>query len=299
MRLLTALLPAALLVAALAGCDLDVPVLGGPSDASAVPIRARALGRYLAEVEMDVPEVVSAATGHLHRGKVYRERVRDQRGRWTLTTIWMDPEQPRLLQIRLKRDMVCPDCDGTGTRESAIDVGLTFMCRTCDGSGVLENQVIPRRYILSDADLEAGAELPGTYAATERLKERPPTAAEQRRIDQLISDDPRERLAALRWLEANYLREGHFFHEYMPMLRKARRIETDPDNRITVYQFWAGKEAVPDQAYYRVYVDARSGRVEETGFVNEYGEGEAAAEGEENIVSEKVDSVREFFRWRK
>lgn len=94
-----------------------------------------------------------------------------------------------------------------------------------------------------------------------------PAAAPQW-VERLASGNPRDRLAACAWLDENYVREGAFFQDIMPMLKKARYFDSNEKKRTMVWQFWAGKDLPEerDRAYYRIYADSKSGKITSKGF---------------------------------
>lgn len=248
----------------------------GPSSAGRATLSAKVMSEYLAKNELDTPYIRAAATSAVNRGEPFRERVRDQRARWVLLTIWMDPGERNLLHIKTKRDITCPRCHGSGVRGNTgkiPDIGVSIRCPECKGSGIVEGHIEEKRYIIENGSSSRG----GLFRSSPRQEATstlPAPAPEeevvspmvQQRFDDLLSKEARVRVQALEWLAHNYLRKETFFQRYMPFLRKARWIETDKVSQLTVYQFHAGLDAIPEYAYFRVYVDVKSGTVETFGF---------------------------------
>lgn len=245
-----------------AGCVS--PYSGGPSQKA--KISQVALYSYLEQAELARPEVVKDIRNHLWRGDRFRKRIRDQRNRWCLATVWIDKRNN--LNIVTSRDEPCPKCKGTGNRNLSSlkitnQVPFEFRCLECEGTGVLKNHTVPRRFALSPLDF-ADPEAARARRSEAVWSHAPPEA--KRYVAQLGSDDPRRRLAACEWLDRNYVRIGGFFQDYMPMLKKARRREAS--EKRTVWQFYAGKD-IPSQAhraYYRIYIANKTGKVIEKGF---------------------------------
>ncbi len=271
---LSVLLPGFLLLLAAGGCgpEIDIGGLMPSGAAGKANLRPEAVHTYLERAEVARPEVVGAATRALREGRRFRERVQDQRQRWTLTTIWIDPDQPHLLHIDTMRDETCPDCKGTGSKtwNQGIMSNVPFEtnCMTCKGTGILKNHVTERQFLLTAGDFVDSAQA-RRQIATRTWGSAPAGAHE--RVDDLASEDPRTRVAACLWLDRNWVRKGESFQQYLPMLRKARWQERSEEKKLMVYQFWAGK-GLPDEtdrAYYRIYIDTASGRIIEKGFYSE------------------------------
>ncbi|MBN1256213.1 MAG: hypothetical protein JXA52_00755 [Planctomycetes bacterium] len=283
----------------ISGCGLEKP-FGGPSESSALPVSTRAMQHYLEDAELNTPQILSGATGRIQKGEIYRERVRDQRSRWTLATIWMDPDQARLLHIQTKRAEECPDCKGSGKVKGPLNLDVDFICKRCQGDGVIDNFVQEKKYILSDADLNPNllGKLGGNGSPRE-IKVEPLTPEEEKYIAALPSDDPQTRLDALIWLDRNYLSPDKFFTSFMPMLRKAKWIEKSESKNLTLYQFWAARESKPEMSDYRVYIDNKSGKIKDKGFVNIDGFDPSQEPGSLDKMNDTVDAVKDWFRWEK
>ncbi|MHC4885604.1 MAG: hypothetical protein ACYTGH_11015 [Planctomycetota bacterium] len=250
----------------------------------------------MAKNSLNTPYLVSAITGKIRKGERFREHTRDQRGRWTLATVWIDHADSRILHIQTRRDTDCPKCKGSGVRKSGHEftqrLSVDFRCIKCDGSGTLENHVEERRYILSERDLEGKGSL---FSRKQEGGANPfpsvrPTPEQQKHIDLLVSEDGKARLEACRWLHRNYLQRNGSFHRFLPMLRKARWIESNGKG-LTLYQFWAGKDEIPAFAYYRVLVDTKKGVVRQMGFYN----GERTRKGAEGVIKDSTDRVVNWF----
>lgn len=235
-------------------------------------LKPDALFQYLAKAELARPTVVQAVNDHLRRGARYRQRVLDQKNRWTLATVWVDEGRENVLHVVTYRDETCPACNGTGKRtwnnEMMSNMPFDTRCLKCKGKGFLANHTVERKYILSAGDFGHG-QVGTAVEEAQGLSHAPPQT--QRTIDRLASKDPRERLQALQWLDQNYVREGRSFQEFLPMLKKAEWFENPPDKRVMLWQFKAGKEIPGEErrAYYRVYANSRSGEVYRKGFYPE------------------------------
>lgn len=259
-------------VVLLAGCEFTpgAKSAGGKGEVSKV-----AVYNYLATRELAREEIVNDVYEKLQKGKRYRQRVQDQRNRWTLMTVWLDRENEDILHIVTKRDDACPKCNGTGRRDwsksnemvkgAMNQMPFGTQCLGCGGTGVLVNHVEERKFVLSPGDyIDSDAAKTRQYATA--MEKAPEGAGEW--IEKLGSDDPKERLAACEWLDANFVRKGLHFRTLSPMLAKARWQETNDKKQKMVYQFWAGRgdAALEGKAYYRIYIDAAKGEVESTGF---------------------------------
>ena len=135
---------ALLAVGLLAGCiDGYAP---SPGEQSRGQLAQAAVHSYLARAELARPEVVQAVTLALRQGRSFRERIRDQRNRWCLATVWID--RRNTLHVVTRRDETCPKCKGTGKRQWSKNVmeRLPFdtRCLECDGKGHLENHTVER-----------------------------------------------------------------------------------------------------------------------------------------------------------
>lgn len=233
-------------------------------------VSSRALMRYLRPIDLDTPEIANEAAAALNQGRQYRKRVKDRRDRTTGLTIRLDRDRQDVLYIRVYRDETCPDCEGSGRRaqyEFMKDrgVGIATTCLTCKGTGVLKNHLTERQHILGAGDYvdTAAAE---ERMATEPYEDAPPET--EAYVQRIGGDNPVERLRAALWLDRNYVRPGVFFRNYLPLLNRARTVAPDPSGEYTIYQFWAGRD-VPGQearAYWRIYVETKSGQVAKTEF---------------------------------
>ena len=226
------------------------------------------LGKYLAERQMNRPEIVADVKAHLSAGKYYRKRTRDQKNKGTTLTVYVDKDY--LLHISTFGNEECADCKGSGSRAKPFDklssrVAVQFRCLKCDGEGVVRNAVTERYYSLSSEDFEDPVAARAIFAA--KAYAGAPPEAEQW-VERLASQNPRERLAACEWLDRNYVQVGAFFQDIMPMLKKARFHEANDKRKMLVWQFWAGKD-IPNErkrGYYRVYADSKSGKIVRKGF---------------------------------
>jgi hypothetical protein len=273
----------------------DIPI-GGPKRVGTAAIKTESLKRFLAASEIDTSYILAAVSGCLRKGTSFRERIRDRRNRWTVTTIWIDAQESYILHIKTQRTIECPYCNGSGIRKTSFDLkGINIRCPKCEGSGKLKNHKEEKKYILTQADLEYGT-LPEVKNRIKTMKAPPLTREEKRMVAAIASKDPKERVKGMVWLDTNYVRLGVFFHKIMPMLRKAIWIETDEEHGITLYQFRAGKEVVPEKAYYRIFVDKIRGTVERKGFVSIKQKNKATRlnTGMEEKLKERTDNI---YRW--
>lgn len=233
-------------------------------------VSSRALMRYLQPVELDIPEIANEAAAAINKGNEFRRRVKDRRDRRTGLTLRLDRDRQDVLYVRVYRDETCPDCEGTG-RRAQFDflkdrgVGIATTCQTCKGSGILKNHLTERQHILSAGDYvdTAAAE---ARMATEPYKDAPPETESY--VQMIGGEKPEDRLRAALWLDRHYVRPGVFFRDYLPLLNRARTVGPDPTGNFTIYQFWAGRD-VPGQearAYWRIYVETKSGMVSKTEF---------------------------------
>jgi hypothetical protein len=234
----------------------------------AVNLGAYSLGKYLGECQVNRPEILNEVKARLREGEYYRRRTRDQKNRGTLLTVFADLDYN--LHIATYRDDTCPDCGGTGTRAAPFEklsshVSVQFACLKCKGTGVIKDNLTEKIFVISSEDFE-NREEGREIAKAKAYRNAPPEA--ERWVERLISKNPRERLEACRWLDQNYLREGMFFNDAMPMLKKARYFDSNEKKKVMVWQFWAGKDdpGLADHAYYRVYADGKSGKITGKGF---------------------------------
>lgn len=226
------------------------------------------LGKYLTESQVNRPEILNEVKAQLEKGGYYRKRTKDQKTRPTILTVYVDKDY--MLHIVTNRSDTCDECKGTGTRTSPFGkltgkVAVSFRCQKCKGSGVLENNTTEKFYILSAEDF-ADPKV-GRKVMADRAYSHAPSGAEAW-VERLTSKNPRERLQACEWLDENYVREGMFFQDIMPMLKKARFYDSNEKRRLMVWQFWAAKD-LPDErdrAYYRIYADTKSGKITRKGF---------------------------------
>jgi hypothetical protein len=263
----TALL--ALALAAVSGC-------GTPEDKSPPPgvepaagdIAPTALANYLSRHEINTAEVRQGAQAALRAGKTYRKSIKDERGRPTQVGVSLD--RRNILVVTTTRRDVCPDCQGSGTRETPLEMmeraNVALRCLRCKGSGTLDRFKVEKKYILNPEDYADPARA-RAFIRDRSLEGAPPETADW--LARLASESPRERAAACAWLDRNYVREGVFFQDLMPLLAKANKREEN--SKVMVWQFWAGRgdPALKDRAYYRVYADARTGKINRKGFCPE------------------------------
>jgi hypothetical protein len=229
------------------------------------------LGKYLAECQVNRPEILNEVKSNLREGGYYRKRTRDQKNRPTTLTVYVDPSY--MLHIVTHRNDTCPDCNGTGTRAAPFDkftarLEVRFACLRCKGEGEIKDNQTERYFLLSSEDFENREE--GREVMRSRNYAEATRGAEQW-VERLASRNPGERLEACLWLDDNYVRAGVFFQDIMPMLKKARYYDTNDKRKIMVWQFWAGKDlpGEEDRAYYRIYADSRTGKITEKGFYPE------------------------------
>ncbi len=256
-----------------------MPMVAGERSFSWTPAPARgdniginlnsyALGKYLNACQINRPEILNETKAKLENGEYYRKRTKDQRGKNATVTIYVDNDY--MLHITTWRDEPCPTCNGTGKRAAPFDkvssqVSVQFRCLECDGEGVLKNHMTEKYFLLSAEDFENPQE--GRQVFSNRAYAEAPEGAEMW-VERLVSKDPVERLRACEWLDRNYVREGAFFQDIMPMLKKARYYDSNEKKRIMVWQFWAGKDMPNEKnrAYYRIYADTKSGKITKKGF---------------------------------
>lgn len=237
------------------------------SDSIGVNLNSYSLGKYLAQCQVNLPEIVNEAKTLLDRGTHYRKRVRDQKNNPTILTIYVDSDY--MLHIITNRKEDCPVCGGTGSKKmpfsdkAIISAGIS--CYECKGEGKLPNHTIEKYFVLSSEDFENAEQ--GRAIMADKAYSNAPTGAEQW-VEKLASGNPRDRLAACLWLDENYVRKGSFFQDIMPMLKKARYYDSNEKKKIMVWQFWAGKDLSGEskRAYYRIYADTKTGKITEKGF---------------------------------
>lgn len=241
----------------------------GRGDAIQINLAGYQLSRYLAECEVNRPEIVAGVKSALDSERMhYRESVRDQKRRGTILTVYVDRDH--ILHIVTHRNETCPDCGGSGTRAKpfgrlSTNVNIRFRCLRCDGEGEIPNFTNERYFSLSSEDFENPEEGRALFA-DKAYANAPPEA--QQWVERLVSTNPRERLAACEWLDSHYVRTGVFFQDIMPMLKKARYYENNEKRKMMVWQFWAGKDIPGERKreYYRIYADAKNGKITRKGF---------------------------------
>lgn len=237
-------------------------------DYIAIDMNAYHLSKYLAECELNRPEVVAEIHAAFKEGRYYRKSTKDQKGRPVTITAHVNPQY--MFRIVTWRDDTCPKCNGTGKREIPFDqitknLQANFNCLDCKGKGVIENNSTEKYFILSPEDFAQPTE--GRQIMKDRAFAGAPAGADVW-VEKLASKNPKDRLDACVWLDANYVRVGTEFQNIMPMLKKARYHEANAKRRIMVWQFWAGKD-IPverNRAFYRVYADTKTGKVTKKGF---------------------------------
>ncbi len=270
---------------AVAGC-LRNP---GENAGGKASLTRAAVEGYLAEYNLNSPGVAVEIVRVLRAGGKYRERVTDQKGNKATLTAWIDENKQDIFCITFYRDEVCPECHGTGRRKlpKLLDMdtkisGVSISCLKCDGKGTLKNQFHKRCWVLSSQDYSDKAQ------AQERKQEYVLAGAPEgtdRYAKMLASSVPAERLEACRWLDRNYIREGMFFRDILPILDRARYSGNVEDKSLTtkilgsrsgdagmkVYQFWAGRgdRKLYLMAYYRIYINNSTGKVVKTEFVSD------------------------------
>lgn len=235
-------------------------------------VNAYNLSQYMEQCLVNRPEIVAGVKDKLDNGEYYRKTVKDQKGKNTILTMYVDIDHA--LHIITYRDEICDKCNGTGMmkdlNKSAIGkvtdkIAVGIDCLYCKGKGVIPNKETERYFVLSSEDYENAKEM--RQFLQQKAYTNAPEGTEQW-VERLVSENPRERLAACEWLDQHYVRVGQDFQSLMPMLKKARYQETSKKHKSMVWQFWAGK-GIPeerDREYYRIYVDSMSGKVETKGF---------------------------------
>lgn len=226
------------------------------------------LSKYLAECEINRPEIVDDVKYALEDGDYYRKKTTDQKGKHARITVHVTPDY--MLRIVIIRNDTCKTCKGTGRKNLPLDkvtqgVGVGMKCYDCKGLGYYEDNKTEKYYILSAEDFANPKE--GRKVLKRQAFADAPSETEQW-IEKLISKDPYERLDACEWLDRNYVRVGTQFQNLMPMLKKARYQEANEKKKIMVWQFWAGKDIASERerAFYRIYVNTKSGKITKKGF---------------------------------
>lgn len=237
-----------------------------------VKLSSDAVYRYLAEAEVARPNIVTSVKMRVENGQRFRDRIRDQKNRWCLLTVWIERGHQNVLHVVTNRDESCPKCGGTGHRkwsnQTMQNMPWQTRCLTCDGEGFLKNHTMERKFVLSPYDFH-DPEQARAHEAQIAYENAPPET--QHHIDRLASQKPTERLASLIWLNRHYVRENTSFQEYLPMLRKARWHEKSAEKNLMVWQFHAGKDIPGEEAraYYRIYANLKTGRINRKGFYPE------------------------------
>lgn len=226
------------------------------------------LGKYLNECQVNRPEVLNEVKTSLEQGKFYRKSTKDQKGTNTKLTVNVTPDY--MLRIVTWRNETCEACKGTGSKplpfgKATSNVQAGIRCLECRGVGYHPNHTTEKFFILSAEDFEDPKE--GRKIMADRAYSGAPDDAEKW-VKRLVSKNPKARLAACEWLDKNYVKVGVQFQSIMPMLKKARYQESNEKRKIMVWQFWAGKDLPEerDRAFYRIYVNTKSGKVTEKGF---------------------------------
>ncbi len=237
-------------------------------DYIAVKLNPYNLGKYLAEAEVNRPELLSEIKNVLSEGSYYRKQTTDQKDRPVRLTVSVN--QDFMLRIVTIRNDTCPHCNGTGRTQLPFgkitgNIGVAKRCLDCSGKGYFPDNLTEKYFILSSEDFENPKE--GRRILNEKAYAGAPEGAEDY-VEMLVSKNPKKRLAACEWLDRNYVRIGGDFQDIMPMLKKARYQEENEKRRIMVWQFWAGKDLPEerDRAFYRIYVNSKNGRIKEKGF---------------------------------
>lgn len=274
-------LPAAVILS----CLLLSACAQTPANVGSANVRPAVISGYLEELGLNTPGVSDNVTYALRNGGKFREKIKDQTGKSTMLTAWIEGKANQTLCMTYYRDEKCPDCNGTGQRKApdfiGSKAGIAFTCRRCKGEGKLLNQFHRRCWMFS-AEEFSDREGARAHRDSEVLRHAPSGTEEQ--ISRLASDDPRERLEACVWLNSHYIKQGQDFQELTPMLDRAHYVGAMADehkfahkiigkrlgnNGETVYQFIAGR-GLPEEngrAYFRVIVDNASGKVVKTMFV--------------------------------
>lgn len=226
------------------------------------------LGKYLAECQVNRPEIVSEVHDALAKGEYYRKVTKDQKGTGVRLTVNVSPDY--MLRIVTWRNEPCLTCDGTGKKELPLgkvtkNFNTATRCMDCMGKGYLPNHTTEKFFIISAEDFEDPKE--GRRIMESRAFSSAPQGAE-RWVERLVSRNPRERLDACLWLDENYVKVGNEFQSIMPMLKKARYHEANEKKKTMVWQFWAGKDMNDerDRAFYRVYANTKTGKITQKGF---------------------------------
>ncbi len=237
-------------------------------DYVAVKLNPYNLGRYLSEAEVNRPDILVEVKTTLSEGNYYRKQTVDQKERPVRLTVSVNRDY--MLRIVTTRNDPCPNCKGTGRTDLPFaklskNIAVAKKCLECNGKGYFPDNQTEKYFILSPEDFENPKE--GRRIMQDLAYAKAPEGAEDY-VEMLVSKNPQKRLEACEWLDRNYVRVGGDFQNIMPMLKKARYHEENEKKRIMVWQFWAGKD-IPEErerAFYRIYVNSRSGKIKEKGF---------------------------------
>lgn len=240
----------------------------GKGDNIALNLNPYSIGKYLAQCQVNRPEIANEVKILLEKGEYYRKRTKDQKGNPTLLTVYVDPDY--MLHVVTNRKEDCAACNGTGKRAAPFEnktamLSVQFRCLECNGEGKIPNKTVEKYFMLSSEDFDIPEE--GRKILSQRAYAAAPDGAEEW-VEKLVSKDPNERLAACVWLDQNYVRTGGNFQDIMPMLKKARYYDSNEKKKIMVWQFWAGRDLANEgaRAFYRIYADTKTGKITKKGF---------------------------------
>lgn len=266
---LLALLVASLSIAGFAG-ERAFSWTQAPAKGDYVGVRFNPynLGKYLAQCQVNRPEIVGEVHEELAKGGYYRKSTKDQKGTGVKLTVSVNPDY--MLRIVTWRDETCETCNGTGKKELPFgkftkNINTAIKCQDCKGKGFHPNHTTEKYFIISAEDFEDPKE--GRRVMSDRSFSDAPRGAENW-VERLVSRNPRERLDACVWLDENYVQVGNEFQSIMPMLKKARYHETNEKKKTMVWQFWAGKDMNDERnrAFYRIYANSKTGKITQKGF---------------------------------